>query len=207
MTTATLTPPAAPAPTVAPTRRRFTAAEYCAMADAGILTEDDRVELLDGELVQMPPIGDYHASRVNWLNYSLTPALGQRAIVQVQNPVRLNDDTEPRPDIALLRFRDDFYCFGKPTPADVLLLIEVSDTSLAYDRGPRWRLTPVPASPKSGLSTCPTAASKPILNPPAASTPSSATTPPAPALRPRLSRTLRWQLTGLLPPDADSAGW
>ena len=135
MTTATPTPPAAPAPAVAPTRRRFTAAEYCAMADAGILTEDDRVELLDGELVQIPPIGDYHASRVNWLNYSLTPALGQRAIVQVQNPVRLNDDTEPHPDIALLRFRDDFYRFGKPTPADVLLLIEVSDTSLAYDRG------------------------------------------------------------------------
>ena len=131
------TPPMAKSPLTAKSlaRRRFTAAEYCAMGEAGILTEDDRVELLDGELIRMPPISDRHAARVNWLNYHLAPGMRQRAIVQVQNPVRLNDDTEPQPDVALLRFRDDFYRFGKPTPADVLLLIEVSDTSLAYDRG------------------------------------------------------------------------
>ena len=133
MTPATLAPPAAPS--AAPTRRRFTVAEYYAMGEAGILTEDDRVELLEGELIEMPPISDRHASRVNWLNYHLVPGMGQRAILQVQNPVRLNDDTEPQPDVALLRFRDDFYRFGDPTPVDVLLLIEVSDTSLAYDRG------------------------------------------------------------------------
>ena len=119
-----------------PDLRRLTVAEYYAMADAGILTADDRVELLDGELVPMSPVGDWHYGTVNWLNNGLAPpGLQQRATVAVQGPVRLDDHTEPRPDIALLRFRDDFYRFGKPAPADVLLLIKVSDTSPAYDQG------------------------------------------------------------------------
>ena len=134
MTPATLAPPATPS--AAPTRRRFTVAEYYAMGKAGILTEDDRVELLDGELIEMPPIGDRHASRTDRLNYGLAPLLLQRrAIVRIQNPLRLSDDSQPQPDAALLRWRDDFYYSGPPRPEDVLLLIEVSDTSLAYDRG------------------------------------------------------------------------
>ena len=133
MTPAMLAPPAAPSS--APTRRRFTVAEYYAMGEAGILTEDDRVELLDGELIEMPPIGDRHAGSVDYFTEALPLALRRRANVRIQNPVRLDDGSEPLPDAMLLRRRDDFYRSRKPIPADVLLIIEVSDTSLAYDRG------------------------------------------------------------------------
>ncbi len=118
----------------APTRRRFTVAEYYAMADIGILEENDRIELLDGDLIVMPPIGDWHAASVDRFTNSLPPQLQGRAIVRVQNPTRLDDNSEPQPDIMLLRWRDDFYSGGHPGPADVLLLIEVSDTSADYDR-------------------------------------------------------------------------
>ena len=119
---------------LAPTRRRFTVAEYYAMADVGILEENDRIELLDGDLIVMPPIGDWHAASVDRFTNSLPTLLQGRAIVRVQNPTRLNDNSEPQPDIMLLRWRDDFYGGGHPGPADVLLLIEVSDTSVDYDR-------------------------------------------------------------------------
>ncbi|MDE2686988.1 MAG: Uma2 family endonuclease [Chloroflexota bacterium] len=118
----------------APTRRRFTVAEYYAMANIGILHENDRIELLDGDLIVMPPIGDWHAASVDRFTNMLPPRLQGRAIVRVQNPTRLNDNSEPQPDIMLLRWRDDFYQEGHPAPADVLLLIEVSDTSVDYDR-------------------------------------------------------------------------
>jgi Uma2 family endonuclease len=121
-------------PALAPTRRRFTVAEYYAMADAGILAENDRVELLDGDLIVMPPIGDWHAACVDRFTNTLPPRLQGRAIVRVQNPTRLNDYSEPQPDVMLLRWRDDFYQGGHPGPDDVLLLIEVSDTSVDYDR-------------------------------------------------------------------------
>ncbi|MYC31706.1 MAG: Uma2 family endonuclease [Chloroflexi bacterium] len=119
----------------APTRRRFTVAEYYAMAEAGILAPDERVELLDGDVIVMPPIGDWHASRVKRLNNFMLPSLQGRAIVSVQDPTRLDDASEPEPDVMLLRWRDDFYEGGHPGPADVLLLIEVSDTTVDYDRG------------------------------------------------------------------------
>lgn len=118
----------------APTRRRFTVAEYYAMADIGILRENDRIELLDGDLIIMSPIGDWHAASVDRFTNTLPPRLQGRAIVRVQNPTRLNDNSEPQPDIMLLRWRDDFYGGGHPGPADVLLLIEVADTSVDYDR-------------------------------------------------------------------------
>ena len=105
------------------------------MGEAGILTEDDRVELLDGELIEMPPISDRHAGSVDYFTETLPLALQRRANVRIQNPVRLDDGSEPLPDAMLLRRRDDFYRSRKPSPADVLLLIEVSDTSLDYDRG------------------------------------------------------------------------
>ena len=117
-----------------PLRRRFTVSEYYAMADIGILAENDRIELLDGDLIVMPPIGDWHAASVNRFTNSLPLLLQGRAIVCVQNPMRLNDNSEPQPDIMLLRWRDDFYEGGHPGPADVLLLIEVADTSVDYDR-------------------------------------------------------------------------
>ena len=133
MTTTTAIPTAAP--TATPTRRRFTVAEYHAMAHAGILTRDDRVELLDGDLILMPPIGGWHAARVNSFIKYMHPPLQDRVVFAVQNPTRLNDLSEPQPDVMLLRMRDDLYEDSHPSPEDVLLLIEVADTTLEYDRG------------------------------------------------------------------------
>ncbi len=116
-------------------RRRFNVDEYYAMAEAGILTPDDRVELLDGEIFTMAPIGSRHASCVARLTRMLTARVGSHALVWVQNPTHLDDSTEPQPDVMLLEERDDFYASNHPSPEDVLLLIEVADTSVAVDRG------------------------------------------------------------------------
>ena len=122
-------------PTVsAPARRRFTVVEYYAMADAGILSEYDRVELLDGDLITMPPIGDWHAASVKLFNNTILPCLEGRAIMAVQDPVRLDEHSEPQPDIMLLQWRDDFYRNAHPAPGDVMLLIEVADSSVEFDR-------------------------------------------------------------------------
>jgi Uma2 family endonuclease len=115
-------------------KRHFTADEYGRMADAGILSEDDRVELIEGEIVEMSPIGRRHAACVNRLNRFLTTEIGQLAIVSVQNPVRLDEYSEPEPDVALLRPRADFYEGAHPTPESILLVVEVADTSVDYDR-------------------------------------------------------------------------
>lgn len=128
-------------------RRRFTVAEYYVLADAGILSENDRVELLDGDLIVMPPINDWHASRVDRFGNALPIQLQGRAIVRVQNPIRLDNASEPQPDVMLLRWRDDFYDSGHPGPADVLLVIEVSDSTLSYDRNeklPRYARAGIP---------------------------------------------------------------
>jgi Uma2 family endonuclease len=115
-------------------RRRFTVDEYYRMAEAGILTEDDRVELIEGEIVEMSPIGSHHASQVKRLNALFTARLGPRAIVSVQDPVRLSRHSEPQPDLALLKPREDFYRRSHPDPGDVLVLIEVMDTTIEMDR-------------------------------------------------------------------------
>jgi Uma2 family endonuclease len=115
-------------------KHKLTADEYQRMGEAGILHEDDRVELLDGEIYDMPPIGDGHVGRVNALNFLLGQRLRDRVIVAVQNPIRLSDFSEPQPDIALLRPRADFYGTSKARPEDVLLLIEVAQSSVDYDR-------------------------------------------------------------------------
>ncbi len=127
--TTTVAPPAS-----TPLRYRFTVAEYYAMVNDGILVENDRVELLDGDIIASPPIGDWHQSSIDRLTNSMLPQLRGRAIMRVQGPTRLDDNSEPMPDAMLLRQRDDFYDSGHPGPADVLLLIEVSDTSVDYDR-------------------------------------------------------------------------
>jgi Uma2 family endonuclease len=114
------------------TRRRFTVHDYHRMAEAGILHEDDRVELIEGEVVEMAPIGARHFTCVNTLTRLLVQSVGDEAIVSVQNPVRLDERTEPQPDLAVIRARD--YRDSLPGPGDALLLIEVSDTTLAYDR-------------------------------------------------------------------------
>jgi Uma2 family endonuclease len=112
---------------------RFSVDDYEQMIDFGILGEEDRVELIRGEIVDKMAIGDSHAGCVNRLNRNLTIKFARTAIVSVQNPIRL-DDSEPEPDISLLVPRDDFYASGKPRAGDILLLIEVSDTSLDFDR-------------------------------------------------------------------------
>jgi Uma2 family endonuclease len=121
--------------TAALTKRRFTVDEYHRLAEVGILTETDRVELIDGEIVEMTPISSRHASVVKRLNALLTGRLGARAIVSVQDPIRLSKESEPQPDVVLLRPTPDFYAGSHPEPVDTFLLIEVADTSLSYDRG------------------------------------------------------------------------
>jgi Uma2 family endonuclease len=114
------------------TRWRFTVRDYHRMGEAGILHEDDRVELIEGEIVEMAAIGTRHFSCVNRLTRMLVMGVGDAAVISVQNPVRLNEHTEPQPDITVIRPRD--YTESLPFPEDVLLLIEVSDITLAYDR-------------------------------------------------------------------------
>jgi Uma2 family endonuclease len=117
-----------------PAPRRFDVYECHQMADAGILKECDRVELIEGEIVERPPIGSRHAACVDRLNRLFTTRLGEAAIVRVQNPVRLSQYSEPEPDVAILRWREDFYATAHPGPAGVLLIVEVADTSVGYDR-------------------------------------------------------------------------
>ena len=115
-------------------RRPLSVADYDRMGEAGILGPDDRVELIEGELIAMAPIGSYHAGAVGGLTYRLVEQVGRHALVWVQNPIRLDNHNEPQPDFALLRPREDEYRNALPGPADVLLIIEVADSSLAFDR-------------------------------------------------------------------------
>jgi Uma2 family endonuclease len=116
------------------TRRLFTVDEYHRMAEAGILGEDDRVELLDGEIVEMTPIGSRHAGCVKRLARLLIEKLGSQAVVGIHDPVVLDDLSEPQPDISVARPREDTYSRAHPRPADLLLLIQVAESSLDPDR-------------------------------------------------------------------------
>lgn len=115
-------------------RRRFTTDEYHGMAEAGVLRTDDRVELVDGEIVEMTPIGSRHAACVDRLMVLLQRCIGERQVLRVQGPIRLDVHSELQPDVAVLRRREDFYAAALPGPGDVLLVIEVADASLGYDR-------------------------------------------------------------------------
>lgn len=115
-------------------KRLFTVEEYHRMAETGILKEDDRLELLKGELVKMSPIGTRHAACVNRLLKLFSQRVGDMAIVAVQNPIRLNDNSEPQPDLTILQPRADFYATAHPQPGEILLLIEVADTTADFDR-------------------------------------------------------------------------
>ena len=114
-------------------RRRFTIEEYYRMAEVGILRPTDRVELIEGEIIQMSPIGLRHSLCVAALNDRLTRAVGTRAQIWSSNPVRLFPDTEPQPDVVFVRGPLSRYT-QHPGPADVVFLVEVSDTSYRYDR-------------------------------------------------------------------------
>ena len=117
-----------------PRRHLITVGEYLQMGATGVLGPEARVELIDGEIIDMAPIGAPHAGGVNRLLAALSGTLAERAVVSAQNPILLGDISAPQPDLALLRPRDDYYAQAHPGPGDVLLLIEVAESSLAYDR-------------------------------------------------------------------------
>ena len=117
-------------------KRRFTVDECWAMLEAGVLHEDDHLELIDGELIVMAPIGEYHVGGNIWLTRLLVQALGDRALVQSQCPIYLSDRSAPEPDLAVVRWRpisESSLSF----PADVYLVVEIADSSLRYDSGPK----------------------------------------------------------------------
>ncbi len=116
------------------TSYRFTADDFHRMTGAGVFTEDARVELLDGEITVMTPIGHRHAAVIDFLNDRLGEALRGRALVRVQSPIRLGSHSEPQPDLTLLRRSADYYRTALPTAADVFCIIEVADTAVEYDR-------------------------------------------------------------------------
>ncbi len=118
-----------------PAIRPLTAEDYHRMGEAGIFSENERVELIEGQLVAMAAIGTPHFAAVNVLTRLLVRAAGDLATVSVQNPVRLSDWSEPEPDVTLIRPRNDEYRSALPGPADVLLIIEVASGSLDYDQG------------------------------------------------------------------------
>jgi Uma2 family endonuclease len=115
-------------------RKRFTVDEYYKMAEAGILTEEDRVELIEGEIIKMSPIGNRHAMTVTRASMIFARGLGDRVVVATQNPAHMDKYNEPQPDLVLIRPREGFYGTGHPDPEDVVLLIEVADSSLRKDR-------------------------------------------------------------------------
>jgi len=113
---------------------RFTIEEYHRLTQTGILHEDDNVELIEGRIVDMTPIGTKHASCVTRLNEIFSERLQRSVIISVQNPIYINEYSEPEPDIAILKRRSDFYSERLPCPDDILLIIEVADTSIEYDK-------------------------------------------------------------------------
>ncbi len=127
----------------APQKRLFTSEEYHAMGKAGILGHQERVELLEGEIIVMSPIGNRHALCVLWLTEAFYESgrLSGRAHIQTQNPVAASSISEPQPDLMLLAYREDRYgsLFSHPRPQDVLLIVEVADSSLSYDRNRKLR--------------------------------------------------------------------
>ena len=121
-------------------RKRFTVDEFHRMGDTGVLTEGDRLELIEGEIVKMTPIGNRHLGCVNAAVTKLAIALAGRAVISGQNPLQLSDQSEPQPDIVVLKPRQDFYRSRRPEASDSLLVIEVADTSIKYDRDLKLRL-------------------------------------------------------------------
>ena len=114
--------------------RRFTVSEYHRMAEAGILFEDDPVELIEGQIYVMSPIGSQHAACVDRLNRLFMRAVEDQAIVRVQNPILIDGQSEPEPDVALLAPREDDYAARHPRPSEVQLVVEVSGSTLEFDQ-------------------------------------------------------------------------
>ena len=113
-------------------KHKFTTQQYHLMHEAGVFSQGDRLELIDGEITEMSPIGRKHAVCVARSTKVFELKLGDRTIVWAQNPIRLEDSSEPQPDLAILKLRDDFYADALPTPADILLIIEVADSTMTH---------------------------------------------------------------------------
>ena len=146
MTTQTKPPPQSSSALNLPVRR-FTLAEFLALAEVGILTSSDRVELLDGVIIEMAPIGDPHAGTVDIYTEMLPSGIDWGALLRVQGPLELDEHSRLYPDLMLLRRRADFYRTETPRPEDVMLLIEVADSSVGYDRHeklPRYARAGIP---------------------------------------------------------------
>lgn len=133
--------------TTEPTRHLISVDEFERMIGSGVYADSPRLELVNGEIIEMSPIGERHASKVDRLTRRLITLLGEDAIVRVQGPIRLDDFSRPEPDLAVLKPEQDFYESRLPTAQDVLLLIEVSDSSLRYDRDTKLPLYAAAAIP------------------------------------------------------------
>jgi hypothetical protein len=120
---------------VVETKHRFSTDDYHRMAEAGVLRPDTRVELLNGQIIDRSPIGPFHGGVVNRLIRLFNTGSGGRWLVSAQNLIRLDDYSEPEPDLMLLKPEPGDYTRHHPGPNDVYLLLEVSDTTLAFDRG------------------------------------------------------------------------
>ena len=127
-------------------KRLFTVQEYHLISKAGVFGDRDRVELIEGEIVQMTAIGTRHASCVKRLNRRLSMIPEEVAIVGIQDPIQLNERTEPQPDVVLLQPHADYYPTAHPIPSEVLLLVEVSDSTVDFDRDVK-----VPNYARSGI--------------------------------------------------------
>jgi Uma2 family endonuclease len=136
-------------------KRWITADEYERMGEAGIFPGDARLELIEGGIFEMSPIGSPHAASIDFLVYCFSLIAHGRFIVRVQNPIRLNDFSEPQPDVALVRRRDDFYRGAHPTAADVLLVVEVADTTVITDRSVKIPLYARAGIPEAWLVNIP----------------------------------------------------
>ena len=122
------------APSLASNLHKFTTQQYHLMHEVGVFAEGDRLELINGEIREMSPIGRKHAVCVAKTARVFQIKLSDRAFIWVQNPILLSNHAEPQPDLAILKWRDDFYAEALPAPDDILLIIEVSDSTIAYDR-------------------------------------------------------------------------
>lgn len=116
-----------------PSRKLFTVDEYYRMLDVGVIRPDDRIELIEGEIVQMAPMSCKHGGCITYLIQVLNELVNGKAIVNSQIPLHLNDYSEPEPDVCILKNREDFYRNAHATPKDILLVIEVSLSTLSYD--------------------------------------------------------------------------
>jgi Uma2 family endonuclease len=147
-------------------RKLFSIDEYERMIETGILREDDHVELIRGEIVEMSPIGLEHITCVMRLNnLFLTQQLNRNLLLSVQNPIRVPSNSRPEPDVTVLKWRDDFYAGKHPSSEDVLLLIEVSDTTLADDRNVKMPLYAASGIPEMWIVNLPEGVIEVYANP------------------------------------------